>query len=81
MLAASKSSVASRGTAIRRSEMVIPRSLAESNAMLSWRGVTDSTAVAGEFFMLPLLDDGRIVVGASSETSLGQQLMQLSQSR
>jgi len=31
--------------------------------------------------MLLLLDDGRIVPGASSETALDQQLMQLSQSR
>src|SRR5205814_3414752 len=81
MLAASNSRLASRATAIRRSEQVIPRSLAESNAMLSWRGATDSTAVAGEFFMLLLLDDGRIVPGASSETALDQQLMQLSQRR
>jgi hypothetical protein len=48
--------------------------------MLSWRGAADSTPDAGEFLMLLLLDDGRIVPGASSETSLGQQLMQLSQS-
>jgi hypothetical protein len=81
MLAASNSRLASRATAIRRSDKVIPRSLAESNAMLSWRGATDSTAVAGEFFMLLLLDDGRIVPGASSETALDQQLMQLSQRR
>ena len=31
--------------------------------------------------MLLLLDDGRIVPGASSETALDQQLMQLSQRR
>jgi hypothetical protein len=80
MLAASNSRLASRATAIRRSEEVIPRSLAESNAMLSWRGAADSTAGA-EFFMLLLLDDGRIVPGASSETALDQQLMQLSQCR
>ena len=81
MLAASRSRLASRATAIRRSEEVIPRSLAESNAMLSWRGAADSTGGAGEFFMLLLLDDGRIVPGASSETALDQQLMQLSQCR
>ena len=80
MLAASISRLASRASAIRRSEEVIPRSLAESNAMLSWRGAADSTAGA-EFFMLLLLDDGRIVPGASSETALDQQLMQLSQCR
>ena len=49
--------------------------------MLSWRGAADSTAGAGEFLMLLLLDDGRIVPGASSETALDQQLMQLSQRR
>jgi len=81
MLAASSSRLASRATAIRRSEQVIPRSLAESNAMLSWRGAADSTAGAGKFFMLLLMDDGRIVPGASSETALDQQLMQLSQRR
>jgi hypothetical protein len=48
--------------------------------MLSWRGFADCTAGAGRFFILLLLDDG-IVPGASSETTLGQQLMQLSQRR
>jgi len=49
--------------------------------MLSWRGAADGTAGVGEFFMLLLLDDDRIVPGASSETALDQQLMQLSQCR
>jgi hypothetical protein len=49
--------------------------------MLSWRGAADSIPDAGEFLMLLLLDDGRIVPGASFETALGQQLMQLSQRR
>jgi len=49
--------------------------------MLSWRGAADSTPDAGEFLMLLLLDDGLIAPGASSETVLGQQLMQLSQRR
>jgi hypothetical protein len=49
--------------------------------MLSWRGAAGSACGAGEFLMSVLLDDGRIVPGASSETALGQQLMQLSQSR
>jgi hypothetical protein len=61
--------------AIRRSEGVIPPSLAESNGMLSWRGTADGTAGAGEFLILLLLDDGRIVPGASPETALGQQLV------
>jgi hypothetical protein len=49
--------------------------------MLSWRGAADSIGGAGEFFMLLLLDDGRIVPGASSKTAFDQQLMQLSQRR
>jgi len=81
MLAASNRRLASRASATWRSEGVIPRSPAESNGMLSWRGAADSTAGAGEFLMLLLLDDYRIVPGASSETALGQQLMQLSQRR
>jgi hypothetical protein len=81
MLAASNRRLASRETATRRSAGVIPRSLAESNAMLSWRGAADSTAGADEFLMLLLWGDGRIVPGASSETALDQQLMQLSQRR
>ncbi len=80
-LQASNRRLASRESATRRSEGVIPRSLGESNRMLSWRGAADSAAGAGEFLMLLLLDDGRIVPGASSETALGQQLMQLSQRR
>jgi hypothetical protein len=48
---------------------------------LSWRGAAGSTSDASEFLMLLLLDDGRIVPGASPETALGQQLMQLSQRR
>jgi hypothetical protein len=49
--------------------------------MLSWRGAADSTGGAGEFFMLLLLDNDRIVPGASSKTALDHQLMQLSQRR
>jgi hypothetical protein len=48
--------------------------------MLSWRGLADRTAGAGRFFILLLLNDG-IVPGASSETTLDQQLVQLSQRR
>jgi hypothetical protein len=47
--------------------------------MLSWRGAADSTAGAGEFLMLLLLDDDRIVPGASPETALCQELMQLNE--
>jgi hypothetical protein len=73
--------LANQVTAARRSEGDIPRSVAESNGMLSWRGAADRSVGTGEFFMLLLLDDGRIVPGALSETALGQQLMQLSQRR
>ena len=81
MSAASNRRLASRARATRRSEAVISRSPVESNGMLSWRGAADSTLGAGEFLMLLLLDDSPIVPGASSETTLGQQLMQLSQRR
>ena len=81
MSAASSRRLASRARATRRSEGIIPRSPVESNGMLSWRGAGDSTPDAGEFLMLLLLDDGLIAPGASSETVLGQQLMQLSQRR
>jgi hypothetical protein len=80
-LAASNRTLANWVTAAWRSEGDIPRSVAESNGMLSWRGAADSTVGAGEFFMLLLLGDGRIVPGASSETALGQLFMQLSQRR
>jgi hypothetical protein len=39
------------------------------------------SANVGGLFILLLLDDGRIVPGASSETVLDQQLMQLNQRR
>jgi hypothetical protein len=66
---------------VLRSEGLIPRSLAESNGILSWRGAVDDSTGAGRFLILLLLDDVRIVPGASSETVLDQQLMQLSQRR
>jgi hypothetical protein len=49
--------------------------------MLSWRGVADGSASTGSFLILRLLEDGRIVRGASSETVLDQQLMQISEGR
>ena len=64
-----------------RSEGLIPRSLAESNGILSWRGAVGGSADVGGLFILLLLDDGWIVLGASSETVLDQQLMQLNQRR
>ena len=81
MSAASNRRLASRARATRRPEGVIARSPVESNGILSWRAAADSTPDADKFPMLLPLDDGRIVPGASSETALGQQLMQLSQRR
>jgi len=49
--------------------------------MLSWRGAADGSAGVGGLLILLLLDDGQIVQGASSETALDQQLMQLIQRR
>ena len=48
--------------------------------MLSWRGAAGSDSVSGLPILL-LLDDGGIAQGASPETTLDQQLMQLSQRR
>jgi hypothetical protein len=47
--------------------------------MLSWRGAVDGSAGVGGVLMLLLLDDSRIVPGASSETAFGQQVMQINQ--
>ena len=49
--------------------------------MLSWRGAAGSNAGVGRLLILLPLDDGRIVPGASSETALNQQVMQLNQRR
>jgi hypothetical protein len=49
--------------------------------MVSWRGATGGRAGVGRLLILLLLDDGRIVPGASSETAFSQQLMQLNQCR
>jgi hypothetical protein len=65
---------------MRRSEALIPQSFPDSNGMLSWRGAAGSDSVGGLPILL-LLDDARIVQGASPETTLDQQMMQLSQRR
>jgi hypothetical protein len=49
--------------------------------MLSWRGAADGSAGVGGLLISLLLEDGRIVQGASSETALDQQVMQLGQPR
>ncbi len=49
--------------------------------MLSWRGAAGNSGSVGRLLILLLLDEGRIVQGASSETMLDQKLMQLSQRR
>jgi hypothetical protein len=49
--------------------------------MLSWRGAANGSAGVGRLLISLLLDDGRIVQAASSETALDQQVMQLNQPR
>src|SRR5512144_3057011 len=49
--------------------------------MLSWRGAVDGRAGVGGLLILLLLDDDRIVQGASSETAFDEQVMQLNQRR
>ena len=49
--------------------------------MLSWRGVLGSGAGLGGFAMTLLLGDVRTAPGASSETTLDQQMVQVSQRR
>ena len=49
--------------------------------MLSWCGAAGSSAGVGRLLILLPLDDDRIVPGASSETALDQQVMQLNQRR
>jgi hypothetical protein len=66
---------------VLRSEWLIPRSLPESNEMLSCRGPTDGSVGVGGLLILLLLDDDWIVQGASSEAALDQQAMQLIQRR
>jgi hypothetical protein len=49
--------------------------------MLSWRGAADGTTGIGRVFILLLLDDVRIIRGASPETAFDQQAMQLNKRR
>jgi hypothetical protein len=42
--------------------------------MPSWRGAADGNVGVGRFLILLLLDDDRIVPGASSETALDQRV-------
>jgi hypothetical protein len=81
MPAASNRRLVSLASEIRRSTGVIPRSLAESNGMLSWRGAADGSADVDGVFTLLLLDNRRTVRRASSETVLDQQPVQFSQRR
>jgi hypothetical protein len=77
MPAAGNKRLASRVSEIRRSAAVIPRSLADSNGMASWRGAADRSTDGGGVFMSLLLDDCRTVRRASSETMLDQRLDQV----
>jgi hypothetical protein len=59
-----------------RSALFISRSCMDSNPMVSWRGV----AAGGEadvdgFFILLLLDDSGITLGASPETIVHEQMV------
>lgn len=49
--------------------------------MLSWHGAADDSVAVVRRLILILLDDGRIVQGASSETAFDQETMQLNQCR
>jgi hypothetical protein len=49
--------------------------------MLSWRGAADGTTGIGRVFILLLLDDVRIIHGATPETAFDQQAMQLNKRR
>jgi hypothetical protein len=81
MPAASNSRLVSLASEIRRSAGVISRSLAGSNGMLSWRGALASSTNLGGVFISLLPNGHRTTRGASSETVLDQQLMQLRQRR
>jgi hypothetical protein len=59
----------------------MPRSLVESNGMLSCRGAANNSIDVGGIFTLLPLDDCWTVQEASSETVLDKQLMQFSQGR
>jgi hypothetical protein len=47
--------------------------------MPSWHGAADGNVGVGRFLILLLLDDDRIVQGASSETALDQKVMEVNQ--
>jgi hypothetical protein len=49
--------------------------------MLNWRGAANGSAGVDRLLISLLLDDGRFVQAASSETALDQQLMQVDQRR
>ena len=81
MSAAANSRRAIRARTVLRSVGLIPRSLPESNGMLNWRGAANGSAGVDRRLISLLLDDGRFVQAASSETALDQQVMQLDQAR
>jgi hypothetical protein len=49
--------------------------------MLSWLGGLDGSVGIGRFLIMLLLDDVRIVPGASPETAFNQEVTQLNQPR
>ena len=70
--------------AFARSDVFMPRSRTESNAMLSWRGTTDGAGVVGtdfgELIILLLLGDSEIAQGASPKTAFNEEPVQIAQS-
>jgi hypothetical protein len=78
--AASVRSVASIATTARRSAGLIPRKLAGSSAMLSWRKGAEGVGGLGSGILL-LLGDGRITRRASSLPAPRQQVMKIRERR
>jgi hypothetical protein len=73
--------LAKHAIAFTRSNVPMPRSLTESNMMLSWRGTTAGVRVVGsdfgELLILLLLGDSKVTAGASPETALNEEMTQL----
>src|SRR5215831_7796662 len=78
---ASNNRPASRSSTALRSQRLMPRSLTESRAMLSWPGDAADWADAGRFLILLPQDETVLIPGASSETAFDQQMMKLKQRR
>src|SRR5207342_3527157 len=75
--AASASRFARAVTAARRSAADMPRSLMESNVIISWRG---RAGTLGSVILL-LLGDDRVARRASPESAPAQQVMKIAEGR